>query len=259
MRLKDKVAIITGAAQGIGRVIAETFLKEGANVVLADMDEALVQKTAGEIEQTAGAGAQGGGTAVASGTAIGMKCNVTDAASVDGLIKATIDKFSKIDILVNNAGITKDNLFIRMSEAEWDAVLAVNLKGAFLCSKAAARHMMRAHFGRIINIASVVGEEGNIGQGNYAASKGGLIAFTKSCAKELATRNVLCNAIAPGFIKTRLTDAISPEAKEYMMRRILLGRIGEPLDVAKAALFLASDDASYITGQVLNVNGGMYL
>src|SRR5579872_2675156 len=156
MRLKDKVAIITGAAQGIGRVIAEVFVSEGAKVVLADMDEPLVQKTAGEIEQAAGAG-QGGGAAVATGGAIGMKCNVTDAASVDALIKGAIDKFSKIDILVNNAGITKDNLFIRMSEAEWDAVLAVNLKGAFLCSKAAARHMMRAHFGRIINIASVVG------------------------------------------------------------------------------------------------------
>src|SRR5262245_3940649 len=247
MRLKDKVALITGAAQGIGRVTAELFAREGATVAMADLDDALAAKAAAEVAQATGR------------QTLGLKVNVTDYASCEVVVKAVLDKFSKIDILVNNAGITKDNLFMRMSEAEWDAVLNVNLKGAFLCTKAAVRPMMKAHSGRIINIASVVGQEGNAGQANYSASKGGLISFTKTCAKELCSRNILVNAIAPGFIKTRLTDAVSEEAKKYMMSRILLGRIGDPIEVARAALFLASDDSSYITGQVINVNGGMYL
>jgi 3-oxoacyl-[acyl-carrier protein] reductase len=247
MRLKDKVALITGAAQGIGRVMAELFAKEGATVILADLDEALVAKSATEVGQST------------SGKTLGIKLNVTNFESCEAAVKAALDKYSKIDILVNNAGITKDNLFMRMSEAEWDMVLSVNLKGAFLCTKAVVRPMMKAHSGRIINIASVVGQEGNAGQANYAASKGGLIAFTKTCAKELCTRNILVNAIAPGFIKTRLTDAISEEARKSTVGRILLGRIGEPIDVANAALFLASDESAYITGQVINVNGGMYI
>jgi len=247
MRLKDKVALITGAAQGIGRMTAEVFAQEGAKVVLADLDDALVARSAADVAKIAGT------------QTLGIKLNVTDHASCEAVVNATLDKFSKIDILVNNAGITKDNLFMRMSEAEWDMVLSVNLKGAFLCTKAVVKPMIKAHAGRIINIASVVGQEGNAGQANYAASKGGLIAFTKTCAKELCSRNILVNAIAPGFIKTRLTDAVSEEVKKYMTSRILLGRIGDPVDVARAALFLASEDSSYITGQVINVNGGMYL
>ncbi len=247
MRLKDKVAIITGAAQGIGRAAAELFLREGGKVVLVDLDEAMVQKAAAEAASAAG------------GEALGLRGDVVKYADCDSVVKGALDKFGKIDILVNNAGITKDNLLMRMSEEEWDLVQAVNLKGAFLFTKAVCRPMLKAHAGRIINIASVVGQEGNIGQANYAASKGGLIAFTKACAKEFASRNILVNAIAPGFIRTRLTDAVSEEAKKRMTDRILLGRMGEPMDVAKAILFLASDDSSYVTGQVLGVNGGLYV
>ncbi|MEK7656524.1 MAG: 3-oxoacyl-[acyl-carrier-protein] reductase [Elusimicrobiota bacterium] len=247
MRLKDKVAIITGAAQGIGRAAAELFLREGGKVVLVDLDEAMVQKAAAEAASAAG------------GEALGLRGDVVKYADCDSVVKGALDKFGKIDILVNNAGITKDNLLMRMSEEEWDLVQAVNLKGAFLFTKAVCRPMLKAHAGRIINIASVVGQEGNIGQANYAASKGGLIAFTKACAKEFASRNILVNAIAPGFIHTRLTDAISEEAKKRMTDRILLGRMGEPMDVAKAILFLASEDSSYVTGQVLGVNGGLYV
>ncbi|MBI4386056.1 MAG: 3-oxoacyl-[acyl-carrier-protein] reductase [Elusimicrobia bacterium] len=247
MRLKDQVAVITGAAQGIGRATAELFLSEGARVALVDVDAALVQKTAEEAAKQT------------PGNAVGISADVTKYDTCEAAVKSVIEKFSKIDILVNNAGITKDNLLLRMSEAEWDAVLDVNLKGAFHFTKAAARPMMRAHRGRVINIASVVGQEGNVGQANYSASKGGLIAFTKSCAKELASRNILVNAIAPGFVRTRLTDILSDEAKRLLVGRILLGRMGEPVDIARAALFLASEDSSYITGQVIGVNGGMYL
>ncbi|MEK9145114.1 MAG: 3-oxoacyl-[acyl-carrier-protein] reductase [Elusimicrobiota bacterium] len=247
MRLKDKVAIITGAAQGIGRAAAELFLREGCKVVLVDLDEAMVQKAAAEAASAAG------------GEALGLRGDVVKYADCDSVVKGALDKFGKIDILVNNAGITKDNLLMRMSEEEWDLVQAVNLKGAFLFTKAVCRPMLKAHAGRIVNIASVVGQEGNIGQANYAASKGGLIAFTKACAKEFASRNILVNAIAPGFIRTRLTDAVSEEAKKRMTDRILLGRMGEPMDVAKVILFLASEDSSYVTGQVFGVNGGLYV
>ncbi|MBI3548034.1 MAG: 3-oxoacyl-[acyl-carrier-protein] reductase [Elusimicrobia bacterium] len=247
MRLKDKIAIVTGSAQGIGRAIAELFAHEGAKVVMVDMDEALVQRSAGEISQN-------GASSVA-----GVRANVTSADDCENVVKSALEKYGKIDILINNAGITKDNLVMRMSEQEWDAVINVNLKGTFLFSKAVCRPMMRAHSGRIINIASVVGQEGNMGQANYAASKGGVIALTKSLAKEFSSRNILVNAICPGFINTRLTAVVSDEAKKRMTDRILLGRMGEPIDIARGALFLASEDASYITGQVLNVNGGMYL
>ena len=247
MRLKDKVAIITGAAQGIGRAAADLFLREGGKVVLVDLDEAMVQKAAAEAASAAG------------GEALGLRGDVVKYADCDSVVKGALDKFGKIDILVNNAGITKDNLLMRMSEEEWDLVQAVNLKGAFLFTKAVCRPMLKAHAGRIVNIASVVGQEGNIGQANYAASKGGLIAFTKACAKEFASRNILVNAIAPGFIRTRLTDAVSEEAKKRMTDRILLGRMGEPMDVAKVILFLASEDSSYVTGQVFGVNGGLYV
>ena len=245
MRLADKVALITGGAQGIGRATAELFAKEGAKVVIVDVDEALAQKTAGEISS--------------DGAVIGLKADVTNFEACEAAVRLAADKFGKLDILVNNAGITRDGLLMRMSEQDWDLVLDVNLKGTFNFTKAAVRPMMRAHSGRMINVSSVVGAMGNAGQANYAASKGGVIAFTKACAKEFCSRNLLVNAIAPGFIRTRMTDAISEEAKKLLLERILLGRIGEPIDVARAALFLASEDSSYITGQVIHVNGGVYI
>lgn len=248
LRLKDQVAVITGGAQGIGRATAELLAKEGAKVILVDVDEALAQKAASEIVQAQG-----------SPIAAGVKADVTSFEACDAAIKLALSTFGKIDILVNNAGVTKDNLVMRMSEAEWDFVLDINLKGTFNFIKAAVRPMMRQHSGRIINISSVVGLEGNIGQSNYAASKGGVIALTKACAKEFCSRNILVNCIAPGFIKTRLTDVVSDEAKKRMIDRILLGRIGDPIDIARVVLFLASEDSSYITGQVINVNGGVYL
>lgn len=246
MRLKDKAAIITGGAQGIGRATAELFAQEGASLVLVDVDPALAQKTASEL-------AQGGAKA------LGLKADVTDFAQCEAAVKAAVDSFGKIDILVNNAGITKDNLLMRMTDADWDLVLGVNLKGVFNFTKAVSRPMLKAHSGRIVNIASVVGQEGNAGQANYAASKGGVIAFTKSCAKEFASRNILVNAVAPGFIKTRLTEVLPEEVKQKTLGEILLGRMGEPAEVARAVLFLASEDSSYVTGQILGVNGGMYL
>lgn len=242
LRLKDRVAIITGGAQGIGFATAQLLSSEGAKVVLVDVDATKVQASAQTISQS-----------------LGLAANVTKFEDCETVVKQTIEKFGKLDILVNNAGITKDNLLMRMSDADWDAVLNVNLKGAFNFIKAAIRPMLKAHYGRIVNIASVVGQEGNAGQANYAASKGGIIALTKSCAREFASRNILCNAIAPGFIHTRLTDAIPEPEKKKLLEKILLGRMGEPLDIARGVLFFASEDSSYITGHVLNVNGGGYM
>jgi len=245
-RLQDKVAIITGSAQGIGYATAQLFAAEGAKVVLVDMDEALVQKSATAIAEI---GAQ----------TLGAKANVTSYADCEAVVKQTVEKFGKVDILVNNAGITKDNLMMRMSDADWDLVMNVNLKGAFNFTKAVIRPMLKAHYGRVVNISSIVGEEGNAGQANYSASKAGLIGLTKSTAREFASRNITANAVAPGFIKTRLTDAIPEPEKQKLLAKILLGRMGEPLDIAKAVLFLSSDDAAYITGVVLKVNGGGYM
>jgi len=247
MRLKDKVAVITGSAQGIGKSIAQTFASEGANIVISDINLELSQKTADEISSQYGV------------QTIAVSVNVVKLDDCNNLIKSALDKFSKIDILVNNAGITKDNLVLRMTEAEWDAVIAVNLKGVFNCIKAISKSMLKQREGRIINIASVVGQMGNAGQINYCATKGGVIAITKTCAREFASRNILVNAIAPGFIRTAMTDALSEEAKKAMASMIPLSRLGEASDVAKAALFLASDDSSYITGHVIAVNGGMYM
>jgi 3-oxoacyl-[acyl-carrier protein] reductase len=247
MKLKDKVAVITGSAQGIGRAIAELFASEGADIVISDINQELSQKTADEIKSKYGV------------KTIAIAANVTAFSDCENLIKSSVDNFKKIDILVNNAGITKDNLILRMSEAEWDAVIAVNLKGVFNCIKAISKLMLKQREGRIINIASVVGQMGNAGQLNYSATKGGVIAMTKTCAKEFASRNILVNAIAPGFIRTAMTDALSDEAKKAMQDMIPLSRLGEPSDVAKAALFLASDDSSYITGHIISVNGGMYM
>ncbi len=243
MRLKDQIAIITGGAQGIGQATATFFLREGARVVLCDVDESRVQSTAKSL----GVGA------------IGLKADVTSVSDCEAVVAKALEEFGRVDILVNNAGITKDNLLIRMTDSDWDLVLNINLKGAFHFTRAAAKSMLKARKGRIINIASVVGQMGNQGQANYAASKGGLIAFTKACAKEFSSRNILVNAVAPGFIKTRLTDVLPEEAKQKLYAMIPLGRMGEPEDVARAILFLASEDSGYITGQVLGVNGGMYI
>ena len=247
MKLKDQVAVITGSAQGIGKTIAETFAREGANIVITDINIEKAQATADEIKNKYNV------------ETIAIASNVTKLSDCENLIAKTLDKFQKIDILVNNAGVTKDNLVLRMTEQEWDAVISVNLKGVFNSIKAVTRTMFKQRKGRIINIASVVGIMGNAGQANYSASKGGVIALTKTCAKEFSSRNILVNAIAPGFIKTAMTDALSDEVKAKYAEVIPLKRLGEAQDIANSALFLASEDSSYITGNVINVNGGMYM
>jgi 3-oxoacyl-[acyl-carrier protein] reductase len=247
MKLQSKIAIITGAAQGIGRSIAEVFASEGAQIVISDINIESAQKTADEIKSKYCV------------ETVAISANVAKLEDCESLVKTTLDKFSKIDILVNNAGITKDNLVLRMSEAEWDAVISVNLKGVFNCIKVVSKPMLKTRQGRIINIASVVGQMGNSGQINYSASKGGVIAMTKTCAREFASRNILVNAIAPGFIRTAMTDKLTQEQKDAMASTIPLARLGEAEDIAKAVLFFASDDSSYITGHVLAVNGGMYM
>jgi len=247
MKLKDQVAVITGSAQGIGKTIAETFAREGAKIVVTDINFEKAQAAAEEIKNKYNV------------ETIAVASNVTKLEDCENLMKQTLDKFSKIDILVNNAGITKDNLVLRMSEQEWDAVISVNLKGVFNSIKAVTRTMFKQRHGRIINIASVVGIMGNPGQANYSASKGGVIALTKTCAKEFSSRNILVNAIAPGFIRTAMTDALSEDVKKKYAEVIPLKRLGEAQDIANSALFLASEDSSYITGNVINVNGGMYM
>jgi 3-oxoacyl-[acyl-carrier protein] reductase len=247
MKLKDQVAIITGGAQGIGKAIALRLAGEGCHLVLSDVNEEAVQVTAAEIAKEKNI------------KAIGVKGNVSNFPECEKLVEQSLDSMKRIDILVNNAGITKDNLLMRMGDDEWDAVIAVNLKGVFNCTKAVVRPMMKARAGRIVNIASVVGQMGNAGQANYSASKGGVIALTKTCAREFASRNILVNAVAPGFIRTRMTDALSEEQKKKLTEMIPLGRLGEPDDVAKVVLFLSTEDSGYITGHVISVNGGMYI
>jgi 3-oxoacyl-[acyl-carrier protein] reductase len=247
MRLKDQVAVITGGAQGIGKSIATLFASEGAKLVLSDIDEGAVQATAAQIGKEKNV------------ETLGVKGNVSQLADCEKLVDASLDRFGRIDILINNAGITRDNLLMRMSDDEWDSVIAVNLKGVFNCTKAAIRPMMKNRKGRIVNIASVVGQMGNAGQANYSASKGGVISLTKTCAREFASRNILVNAIAPGFIRTRMTEALTEEQKKKLLELIPLGRLGEPEDIAKVALFLCSEESSYITGHVVSVNGGMYI
>lgn len=244
--LEGKKVIVTGGAQGIGKAISEKMAAEGALVAVCDMNEDAAKATAAELE--------------ANGTkAIAVKVNVTQSAEVDAMIKTVQTELGGIDVLVNNAGITRDNLLIRMKEEDWDTVLAVNLKSAFLCSKAAVRVMMKAREGRIINIASVIGLMGNAGQANYAASKGGIISLTKSLAKEFAGRNVLANAIAPGFIRTAMTDKLPEAEKEKILNAVPLGKLGSPEDVANTAVFLAGPMGAYITGQVITVDGGMVM
>ncbi|OGS22854.1 MAG: 3-oxoacyl-[acyl-carrier-protein] reductase [Elusimicrobia bacterium RIFOXYB2_FULL_50_12] len=247
MKLKDQVAVVTGGAQGIGRAISEALAREGAKVVVADINEQQAQTAANEIAQKYGI------------ETLAVVGNVANGEDCEKIIRQALDKFSKINILINNAGITRDNLIMRMSDAEWDAVLGVNLKGVFNCTKAVSRSMLKARSGRIVNIASVVGLMGNAGQANYSASKGGVIALTKTCAREFASRGILVNAVAPGFIRTAMTDALTEDVKKKLSEQIPLARLGEAEDVANAVVFLCSDASSYITGHVLSVNGGMYL
>ena len=244
MQLKDQVALITGSARGIGRAIAEMFAKEGAIVIISDINAEMAAKTSQEL--------------VASGfQSSSFPCNVTDSKSVEEMVDKILDKYGRIDILVNNAGITKDNLLLRMNESDWDAVLNINLKGVFICTKTIVKHMMKARKGKIINIASIIGIVGNAGQANYSASKAGIIGFTKSIAKEFSSRNITSNAVAPGYIQSDMTDKLNEKAKEEIFKTIPLGKLGTPQDVAGVCLFLASAKADYITGQVIVVDGGM--
>jgi 3-oxoacyl-[acyl-carrier protein] reductase len=242
--LKGRVAIVTGGAQGIGKSIATHLAQAGANVVIADVAEEMAKSTAKEISQK-------------GSEAISMVVDVSNLSSVEEMVKKTLDKFGRIDILINNAGVTRDALVMRMKEEDWDLVLDINLKGAFNCIKMVSPIMMRQRFGKIVNIASIVGINGNVGQANYSASKGGLIALTKTCAKELATRQINVNAVAPGFIQTSMTERLSQEVKDRLSSQIPLGKIGNPDDVANAVLFLVSEKSSYITGEVIKVDGGM--
>lgn len=247
MHLKDKVAIVTGASRGIGRAIAVSLAQSGVKVVcnyIGSLEQA--QETLDAVKAVGGEG-------------ILIMGDVSNSDDVAEMVKTVQESFGQIDILVNNAGITKDNLLMRIKEEDWDDVLNINLKGTFLMTKAVSRIMMKQKAGRIINITSVVGMTGNIGQANYSASKAGVIGFTKTCAKEFASRGITVNAIAPGFINTDMTANLPDAIKEEMVRNIPLGRMAEPKEVANAVVFLASDLASYITGQVLAVDGGMVM
>ena len=244
--LKDKVALVTGASQGIGRETALTLAEAGAKVAVAARNE---EKLAAVVKDIVAAG----------GVAFAVKMDVADAEQVKSAFKQVLEKFARLDILVNNAAITRDGLAMRMKQDDWEAVLRTNLTGAHLCIQQALPTMMRARAGRIINIASIVAQMGNAGQANYVAAKAGLIGLTKAIAIEIASRNITVNAVAPGFIETPMTDVLPDKVKEELKTRIPLGRMGSPRDVAAAIVFLASDEAAYITGHVLDVNGGMYL
>jgi 3-oxoacyl-[acyl-carrier protein] reductase len=242
IELTGRVALVTGSTRGIGRAIAETLIGCGAKVAVVGRDPSKAAEVSAAI-----------------GGAGGFGCDVGDPASIEALIASVEKTVSGIDILVNNAGMTRDGLLLRMKDDDWDAVLEANLRGAFVAIRAASRGMIKRRWGRIINIASVVGLVGNKGQANYAASKAGLIGLTKSVAKELASRNVLANVVAPGFIETDMTAAMTPDARTMLSQQIPLERLGTPADVAGAVAFLASDAASYMTGQVIVVDGGMVM
>lgn len=243
---KDRVAIVTGASRGIGKSISLALAACGAKIVAVDIDLAATEAMVAELK--------------ANGIdAIAVQGNVTLSADAEKMVQAAVEAFGRVDILVNNAGITRDALLLRMKDEDWDAVLSVNLKGAFLCSRAAAKVMSKQRYGRIINIASVVGQMGNAGQANYCASKAGLMGLTRSNARELARRNVTVNAVAPGFIATDMTEALPEKTREELAAQIPLERLGSAEDIAHAVVFLAQEKSGYITGQVLAVNGGMYM
>ena len=242
--LKGKVAIVTGSARGIGKAIALELARRGADVVITDVDEAQAVATSDEI------GALGRRT-------LAVPCDVSNRGQVDALVKRTVDELGRLDLFVNNAGVTRDTLLLRMSEEQWNLVLDINLKGTFFGCQAAAKVMVKARSGRIVNIASVVGITGNAGQANYSASKAGVIALTKTAAKELASRNINVNAVAPGFIETEMTRSLSDAARKAFLEHIPLARPGTPEDVARAVAFLCSPEAAYITGQCITVDGGL--
>jgi len=244
-QLDDRIAVVTGAAQGIGRAIAEMLARRGAHVVVADINLEKAQATAQAIAASTGR------------RVIAVQTNVADSASAQATIDRTLAEFGRIDVLVNNAGTTRDNLIVRISDADWDLVLGVNLKGAFNCSKAAVRPMMKQRYGRIINISSVSGLAGQAGQTNYSSSKAGLIGFTKALAKEVGSRGITVNAVAPGFVPTDLTHDLLAKVQDEAIKATPLGRLGSVEDVAYAVAFLVSDEAAFITGQVLSVDGGL--
>jgi 3-oxoacyl-[acyl-carrier protein] reductase len=246
LKLAGKVALVTGAAQGIGKAVALLLARNGADIVVSDINLEKAEETAKEVQ-------------VLGRKALAIKVDVAKSDDVDKMVQAILAQFGHIDILINNAGIARDKLILRMTEEDWDVVLNINLKGTFNCTKAVVRRMSKQKSGKIVNIASVVGEMGNAGQGNYAASKAGVIGFTKTIAREFAQRGINVNAIAPGYIETPMTDALPDKVKEDLKRLIPMDRLGKPEDVAEAVLFLVSESANYITGQVLNVNGGIYM
>ena len=246
MTLSGKVAIVTGSGQGIGRAIAETLARHGADIVVADLDPGRSQETLEAITKL-------------GRRALNLKVNVANWEDVKGMVDQVMKEWGKIEILVNNAGVTRDGLLVRMKEEDWNLVMQVNLNGTFHCTKAVIQPMSRQRYGRIVNIASIVGVMGNAGQANYAASKAAVIGFTKTVAREYASRLVTVNAVAPGFIDTAMTQGLPAEVRETLQKQIPLSRLGHPSDVADAVRFLVSDEAGYITGQVLHVNGGMLM
>lgn len=246
-KLEGKVAVVTGASRGIGRAIALKLADEGAKVVVNySGSQAKAEEVVATIQEN-------------GGEAVAVQASVSKTEEVSALMDVAVKTFGSLDILVNNAGITRDNLLMRMKEDEWDDVLDTNLKGVFLCTKAVTRQMMKQRAGRIINISSIVGVAGNAGQANYVAAKAGVIGLTKTTAKELASRNILVNAIAPGFIETEMTEQLPEDIKQGMLTQIPLAKLGQPEDIAKAVAFLASDDANYMTGQTLHIDGGMVM
>ncbi|OQW62256.1 MAG: 3-oxoacyl-[acyl-carrier-protein] reductase [Nitrospira sp. ST-bin4] len=246
MSLQGRVAIVTGAAQGIGRAIAETLAQAGADIVVGDIDPGRSLETVNAVEKL-------------GRRALNVKVNVAEADDTKAMVEQVLKAWGKVDILVNNAGITRDGLLLRMKEEDWNLVLQVNLNGTFNCTKAVLQAMTKQRYGRIVNIASIVGVMGNAGQANYAASKAAVIGFTKTVGREYASRNVTVNAVAPGFIDTAMTHGLPADVKETLQKQIPLGRLGTPADIAAAVRFLVSEDAAYITGHVLHVNGGMLM